>query len=93
MLLESAPDLRASQSALGAYFRRICARLDKGKAVTGVAHKLARLIYTMLTKGAAYVDQGQQYYEERYRQRVLFHLKKKAAAMGLALVPMQLQQT
>ena len=42
---------------------------------------------------ASYVDQGQEYYEERYRQRVLFHLKKKAAAMGLQLVPVQSQQT
>ncbi|SDI18351.1 hypothetical protein SAMN05428952_11101, partial [Nitrosomonas sp. Nm132] len=32
-----------------------------------VAHKLARLIYTMLTKGEEYTDQGQDYYEERYR--------------------------
>ena len=46
----AAISLRASQSALGAYFRRMCARLDKGKAVTAVAHKLARLIYAMLTK-------------------------------------------
>ena len=83
----AAISLRASQSALGAYFRRLCARLDKGKAVTAAAHKLARLIYAMLTKGAAYVDKGQQYYEERYRQRVLFHLKNKAAALGLELVP------
>jgi transposase len=89
----AAISLRASQSALGAYFRRMCARLDKGKAVTAAAHKLARLIYAMLTKGAAYVDQGQTYYEERYRQRVLFHLKRKAAAMGLQLVPVQSQQT
>jgi transposase len=87
----AAISLRASQSALGAYFRRMCARLDKGKAVTAVAHKLARLIYAMLTKGASYVDQGQDYYEERYRQRVLFHLKKKAAALGLQLVPLQTQ--
>ena len=87
----AASSLRASQSALGAYFRRLCARLDKGKAVTAVAHKLARLIYAMLTKGAAYVDQGQDYYEERYRQRLLFHLKKKAAALGLELVPVQTQ--
>jgi len=87
----AAISLRASQSALGAYFRRMCARLDKGKAVTAVAHKLARLIYAMLTKGASYVDQGQDYYEERYRQRVLFHLKKKAAALGLELVPVQTQ--
>lgn len=87
----AAISLRASQSALGAYFRRMCARLDKGKAVTAVAHKLARLIYAMLTKGASYVDQGQDYYEERYRQRVLFHLKKKAAALGLELIPVQTQ--
>lgn len=87
----AAISLRASQSALGAYFRRMSARLDKGKAVTAVAHKLARLIYAMLTKGASYVDQGQNYYEERYRQRVLFHLKKKAAALGLELVPVQTQ--
>lgn len=87
----AAISLRASQSALGAYFRRMCARLDKGKAVTAVAHKLARLIYAMLTKGAAYLDQGQDYYEERYRQRVLFHLKKKAAALGLELIPVQTQ--
>jgi transposase len=89
----AAISLRASQSALGAYFRRMCARLDKGKAVTAVAHKLARLIYAMLTKGATYVDQGQEYYEERYRKRVLFHLKRKAAALGLELVPVQSQQT
>jgi len=89
----AAISLRASQSALGAYFRRMCARLDKGKAVTAAAHKLARLIYAMLTKGAAYVDQGQHYYEERYRQRVLFHLKRKAAALGLDLVPVQTHPT
>jgi transposase len=83
--------LRTSQSALGAYFRRMCARLDKGKAVTAVAHKLARLIYAMLTKGQSYVDQGQEYYEERYRQRVVFHLRKKAAALGLELVQTQAQ--
>ena len=51
------------------------------------AHKLARLIYTLLTKGTAYVDQGQAYYEERHRQRVLHHLHRKAAAMGFKLTP------
>jgi len=33
--------------------------------------KLARLIYTMLIKGEEYTDQGRDYYEERYRERVL----------------------
>jgi hypothetical protein len=45
--------------------------MDKPKAVAAAAHKLARLIYTMLTKGEEYTDQGQAYYEERYRERVL----------------------
>ena len=53
--------LRPSQSALGAYCRRVCARMDKPKAVTAAAHNLVRLIYTVLTKGEEYVDQGQDY--------------------------------
>lgn len=57
----AAAALRSSQSALGAYFRRLCARMDKPKAVTAAAHKLARLIYTMLTRGEEYTDQGQDY--------------------------------
>jgi transposase len=82
----AASALRSSQSALGAYFRRMCARMDKPKAVTAAAHKLARLIYTMLTKGDEYVDQGQDYYEERYRERVLRNLTQRAEKMGMKLV-------
>ena len=82
----AAAALRSSQSALGAYFRRMCARMDKPKAVTAAAHKLARLIYTMLTKGEEYTDQGQEYYEERYRQRVLRQLTLRAEKLGLKLI-------
>lgn len=82
----AAAALRSSQSALGAYFRRMCSRMDKPKAVTAAAHKLARLIYTMLTKGEEYTDRGQDYFEERYRERVLHHLTKKAEKMGMKLV-------
>lgn len=81
--------LSRSQSALGAYYRRLSGRLDKPKAITATAHKLARLIYTMLTKGTEYIDRGQDYYEERYRQRVIHHLNRRAAALGFALTPMQ----
>jgi transposase len=81
--------LSRSQSALGAYYRRLSARLDKAKAITATAHKLARLIYTMLTKGTEYVDRGQEYYEERYRQRVIHHLNRRAIALGFALTPIQ----
>jgi transposase len=82
----AAAALRSSQSALGAYYRRLCARMDKPKAVTAAAHKLARLIYAMLTHGQEYTDQGQDYFEERYRQRVLHNLAQKAKAMGMQLV-------
>ena len=83
----AAAALRTSQSALGAYYRRICSRMDKAKAVTAAAHKLARLIYSMLTKGEEYTDQGQAYYEERYRQRVLHNLNRRAQQLGMTLVP------
>lgn len=83
----AAAALRSSQSALGAYYRRMCARMDKPKAVTAAAHKLARLIYAMLTQGQEYTDRGQDYFEERYRQRVLHNLAQKAKAMGMQLVP------
>ena len=83
----AAAALRSSQSALGAYYRRMCARMDKPKAVTAAAHKLARLIYAMLRHGQEYTDRGQDYFEERYRQRVLHNLAQKAKAMGMQLVP------
>ena len=76
-------------SALGAYFRRLCSRMDKPKAVTAAAHKLARVIYAMLTKGEAYTDQGQDYYEERYRERVLRALSQRAAKLGMKMVPIE----
>ncbi len=83
----AAAALRSSKSALGAYFRRMCSRMDKPKAVTATAHKLARLIYTMLTKGQEYTDQGQEYFEERYRERVLRALSQRAAKLGMQMVP------
>ena len=63
-----------------------CARMDKPKAVAAAAHKLARLIYTMLTKGEEYTAQGQAYYEERYRERVLRQLSQRANKLGMQLV-------
>ncbi|MBY0469303.1 MAG: hypothetical protein K2Q07_10035 [Burkholderiaceae bacterium] len=62
--------------------------MDKPKAVTATAHKLARLIYTMLSKGEEYTDQGQDYYEERYRERVLRALAQRAVKLGMQMVPM-----
>jgi transposase len=66
-----------SKSALGAYLRRQRSRLGAPKAITATAHKLARLVYTMLKHGTAYVDVGQNHYEERYRTRVVQNLKRR----------------
>jgi transposase len=85
--LRLAAALRSSQSALGACYRRLCARMDKGKAVTAAAHKLARLIYAMLSKGEEYTDAGQDYFEERYRERVLRKLTERARKLGMQIVP------
>jgi hypothetical protein len=46
-----------------------------------------RLIYAMLIKGEEYTDRGQAYYEERYRQRVVANLNRRAQQLGLQVVP------
>ncbi len=79
--------LHHSQCALGAYYRRIAARLGKGKAITATAHKLARLIYAMLTQGSEYVEQSQAQYEAKFQERTLKYLQQKAKTMGFSLVP------
>ena len=80
--------LRHSDSALGAFYRRLCQRMDAARANTAVAHKLARMIYFMLTRGEAYVDRGQQHYEEIQRQRSIAALKRRAAALGFQVQQM-----
>ena len=55
--------LHRSGSALGAFLRRKKAHLGAPKAITATAHKLARLIYSMLRYGQEYVDAGAEYYE------------------------------
>lgn len=78
-----------SKSALGAYLRRQRSRLGAPKAITATAHKLARLIYAMLTRETVYVDVGQEYYEQRYRSKVIYNLKRKAQELGFELVALQ----
>jgi transposase len=82
-----------SKSALGAYIRRLRARLGASKAITATAHKLARLVYSMLKNRTSYADLGQDHYEERYRSRVVQNLKRKAQQLGFELVPTQGQMT
>jgi transposase len=82
----AATTLLRSQSYLGAQYRRLRARLGAPKAITAMAHKLARLVYRMLKWGHEYVDKGLQYYEERHREQQVQRLKKRAAKLGLQIV-------
>jgi len=82
----AAQSLHSSKSALGAFYRRMRARLGAPKAITATAHKLAKLVYRMLKYGMDYVDSGQQYYENQYRERVIKNLTKRAHEMGYAVV-------
>ncbi len=84
----AAQALERSQSALGANYRRLKARLGAPKAITAMAHKLARLIYRLLKFGTQYVDKGMAYYEMKYRQHQVKWLTKQAAALNLQLLPL-----
>ena len=82
----SASTLYHSKTALGAFHRRLKGRLGPAKAVTATANKLAKLFYLMLKHGSKYIDRGEQYYEERYRDRVVKNLKRRAKDMGFEMV-------
>lgn len=82
----AAQSLGKSRTALGAFYRRMRSRLGAPKAITATAHKLARLFYRLWTTGGAYTDPGVDYYEQRYQERLLNNLKKKAHLLGFDLV-------
>jgi transposase len=77
---------RSTHSAFGAYYRRMRARLGPEKAMTALAHKIARTYYHMLKHRVPFRDVGAEEYEKRARERELAHLRKKAARLGMRLV-------
>ena len=85
LLRISAVNVGKTQTALGAFYRRLAARVGKAKAVTATARKLAVLFYNTLRYGMAYQDPGAAYYEEQYRQRVLKSLRRRAKELGYEL--------
>lgn len=81
----SAVNVGRTHTALGAFYRRLASRVGKAKAVTATARKLAVLFYNTLRYGMAYEDPGASYYEERYRERVLKGLRRRAKEFGYEL--------
>lgn len=82
----AAQSLHHSKSALGAKYRRLRAKLGAPKAITAMAHHLARLVYRMVRFGGDYHDKGMEHYERRYREIQMKWLQKQAAALNMQLV-------
>jgi transposase len=74
-----------TNTALGAFYRRLAARIGKAKAVTATARKIAVLFYNAMRFGMDYVDPGADQYEQKYRERVIKQLHRRAAEFGFTL--------
>jgi transposase len=83
----AALSLVRSDCALGAFYRRIRSRHGAPKAITATAHKLARIVYTMLKNRQPYHDPGADFYEQQYRLRTIRNLQRRASKLGMRLEP------
>jgi transposase len=83
----AAQSLIYSDSALGAYCRRMRSKLGKAQAITATAHKLARIIYAMLKTKTPYKDPGADHLEAQVQERKLKNLKRQAKELGYELTP------
>ena len=83
----AAESLSNSDSYLGARYRKYRGRMEGKKTVKTMAHYLACLVYRLLTKGQEYVDRGAAYFEKKRTEREMVSLKRKAAELGMQLVP------
>ena len=76
-----------TQTSLGAYYRRVRARKGPKAAVSATAHKLARIVYHLLTQRESYHPLSPETYDQQLRHRELALLKRKAKRLGFALQP------
>jgi hypothetical protein len=76
-----------TNTALGAFYRRLAARIGKAKAVTATARKIAILFYNAMRFGMNYQDPGADHYERTIRNKaaqrqMIYALGKKLADKG-----------
>jgi len=86
LLRLAAMSLGRTQTALGAFYRRLAYRIGKAKAITATARKLAILVYRTLKGTLVYQDPGAAAYDTRQRARVLRRLRQRAENLGFALL-------
>jgi transposase len=87
VLRMAAQSMHHSQTALGAYFRRMAQRKDKGIATFATARKLAQYIYRLLRWGQPYVDEGATEFEKRHQLARIKRLTEQACSLGFELTP------
>jgi transposase len=89
LLRLAAMSLGRTQTALGAFYRRLAYRIGKAKAITATARKLAILVYRTLKGELVYQDPGAVVYDAHQRNRILRRLRQRAENLGFALVNRQ----
>jgi len=72
--------------AIGSFIRKLRGRKDSKIAIKAGARKVATAFYNLLTKGAQYVEQGVQKYEQQLKEREQRYLQKLALKHGMKLV-------
>jgi transposase len=82
----AAGTLLQSDTYLGAQYRRFRTKLGTPKARKAMANKMARIAYRMLKYGESYVDQGKDFYEQKFRHIQIRMLERKASELGLQLI-------
>lgn len=85
----AAQSLHRSESFLGEYFRRMKARLGAPKAITATAHKLARIVYHLLTTRQSYDESLFIHQELKFKKRRETRLRALARQFGFDLIPVQ----
>ena len=86
VLYVAAMTLKRTDTALGAYYRKVARKKNGKVAAIATARKMAIYIYRMLRYGQDYVDEGAEAYEARYRARRLSGLERSAKSLGYRLV-------
>lgn len=82
----AAQALHRSQSWLGQYYRRMRARLGAPKAITAAAHKLARIVFHLLTTQHPYDESAFAQQEIQNNQRMQTRLRQQAKSYGFQLI-------
>lgn len=88
----AASTLSRSQTSLGAFLRRLKARLGPAKAVTAVAHKLAVIIYNMVKGKTTYQEAGLDYYDKLHKERAVRNLQRFATRLGFEIKPQKIPE-